>query len=96
MPFRLHGIAACLATAGALPAAADESGIALVDGPGRAQVQAACSMCHSLDYIVMNSPFQDAAAWGRTVNKMIQVYGAPLSAEDAAAIVAYLDRHYGR
>jgi hypothetical protein len=27
---------------------------------------------------------------------MIQVYGAPLSADDAAAIVAYLDRHYGK
>jgi hypothetical protein len=43
--------------------AADESGIVLAAGPGRERVQAACSMCHSLDYIVMNSPFQDKAAW---------------------------------
>lgn len=53
-------------------------------------------MCHSLDYIVMNSPFQDRAAWEKTVNKMIKVYGAPLSEEDAAAIVSYLDRSYGK
>jgi cytochrome c5 len=76
--------------------AADESSIRLADGPGLEQVQAGCSMCHSLDYIVMNSPFQDRAAWEKTVNKMIKVYGAPLSDEDAAAIVSYLDRSYGK
>jgi cytochrome c5 len=81
-----------------LPAslAADETGIVLVDGPGREQVQAACSACHSLDYIVMNSPFLDRAAWEKTVNKMVTVMGAPLTSEEAAAIVAYLDRHYGK
>jgi cytochrome c5 len=83
----------------ALPAglrAADESSLRLAEGAGRDRVQAACSMCHSVDYIVMNSPFQDAAAWEKTVNKMIKVYGAPLSPEDTAAIVAYLDGHYGK
>ena len=75
---------------------ADETSIRLSDGPGREQVQASCSMCHSLDYIVMNSPFQDRAAWEKTVTKMIKVYGAPLSDEDAAAIVSYLDRSYGK
>ena len=76
--------------------AADETSIRLTDGPGRDQVQASCSMCHSLDYIVMNSPFQDRAAWEKTVGKMIKVYGAPLSDEDAAAIVSYLDQNYGK
>jgi cytochrome c5 len=76
--------------------AADESSIRLADGPGREQAQASCSMCHSLDYIEMNSPFQDRAAWEKTVNKMIKVYGAPLSDDDAAAIVSYLDRSYGK
>jgi cytochrome c5 len=76
--------------------AADESGLRLAEGAGRERVQAACSMCHSVDYIVMNSPFQDAAAWEKTVNKMIKVYGAPLSPEEAAAIVAYLGEHYGK
>lgn len=53
-------------------------------------------MCHSLDYIVMNSPFQDQAGWEKTVRKMTAVYGAPLTAEESAAIVAYLARHYGK
>jgi hypothetical protein len=53
-------------------------------------------MCHSLDYIVMNSPFQDQSGWGKTVQKMVTVHGAPLTAEESAAIVAYLARHYGK
>jgi len=75
---------------------ADESGIVLAAGPGRDKVQAFCSMCHSLDYIVMNSPFQDKTAWEKTVRKMVTVMGAPLTAEDVAVIVTYLDDHYGR
>ena len=76
--------------------AADESALALVEGPGRERTQAACSMCHSLDYIIMNSPFQDRAGWARTVDKMRLVMGAPLSAEDAAKIVDYLEQQYGK
>jgi hypothetical protein len=53
-------------------------------------------MCHSLDYIIMNSPFQDQAGWEKTVKKMSTVFGAPLTAEDTAAIVAYLSGHYGK
>jgi len=89
----------CIGLAGAwslVAVAADETSIRLADGPGRTQVEASCSMCHSLDYIVMNSPFQDRAAWEKTVNKMVKVYGAPLDAEEAAAIVTYLDQHYGK
>ena len=84
-------LAASIATA-----AADETSIRLTEGPGLPQVQASCSMCHSLDYILMNSPFQDKAAWEKTVNKMVKVMGAPLTAEDVAAVVAYLDSHYGK
>ena len=77
-------------------AAADESSIRLPEGPGLPQVQASCSMCHSLDYILMNSPFQDKAAWEKTVNKMVKVMGAPLTPDDVTAVVAYLDTHYGK
>ena len=76
--------------------AADETGIVLVDASGRDKVQAACSACHSLDYVVMNSPFLDKAGWEKTVNKMVSVYGAPLSAADVAVIVEYLERNYGK
>ena len=88
-----------LAVSATLPAtliAEDESSIVLPDGPGRMQVQAACSMCHSLDYIVMNSHFQDKAAWEKTVKKMVTVMGAPVAADDVVIIVNYLDEHYGK
>jgi cytochrome c5 len=77
-------------------AAADETSIRLAEGAGLTQVQASCSMCHSLDYILMNSPFQDKAGWEKTVNKMVKVMGAPLTADDIATVVGYLDSRYGK
>ena len=89
-------ITSVLLAASIATAAADETSIRLTEGPGLTQVQASCSMCHSLDYILMNSPFQDKAAWEKTVNKMVKVMGAPLTADDITAVVAYLDTHYGK
>jgi cytochrome c5 len=80
----------------ALATAADETSLRLADGAGLDRVQSYCSMCHSLDYILMNSPFQDKAGWEKTVNKMVKVMGAPLPAEDVATVVGYLDSHYGK
>jgi len=74
---------------------ADESTIHLAQAEGVERVQAACAICHSLDYIVMNSPFQDRAGWEKTVTKMVKVMGAPIAPEDAAVIVDYLEKHYG-
>ena len=87
---------AVLLFAPALWVAADESDITLAEDPVRVRVQAACSMCHSLDYIEMNSPFLDRAGWERTVKKMVTVMGAPLTEEQAAEITDYLARHYGK
>lgn len=85
-----------LICAGPAPAiAADETSFVLAEGAGRDRVQAMCSMCHSLDYIVLNSPFQDRTAWEKTVRKMVTVMGAPLADEDVAVIVNYLAGHYG-
>lgn len=80
----------------AAPAQADESSVRLAAGDGVERVQASCAICHSLDYIIMNSPFQDRAGWEKTVNKMVKVMGAPIAPEDATAIVDYLERHYGK
>ena len=77
-------------------AQADESSVSLAAGEGVERVQASCAMCHSLDYIVMNSPFQDRAGWDKTVTKMVKVMGAPVPPEDALAIVDYLTANYGR
>ncbi|HZP92515.1 MAG TPA: cytochrome c [Burkholderiales bacterium] len=76
--------------------AADESGIRLKDGPGREIVEGNCVMCHSLDYIQMNSPFLDRKGWEAEVNKMIKTMGAPIGEEDARRIVDYLASRYGK
>lgn len=75
---------------------ADESQIALKDGPGRDVTAGNCQTCHSLDYIQMNSAFQDRKGWEATVNKMVKAMGAPLRAEDIPVIVDYLSAHYGK
>jgi sulfite dehydrogenase (cytochrome) subunit B len=75
---------------------AQERRLELKDGPGRAQVEANCGSCHSLDYVLMNSPFLDRQGWDGSVTKMIKVFGAPISAEDAKAIVDYLNANYGK
>jgi mono/diheme cytochrome c family protein len=75
---------------------ADESSVQLTQSDGVERVQASCATCHSLDYIVMNSPFQDRTGWDKTVTKMVKVMGAPLTPEDSAAIVDYLAAHYGK
>lgn len=85
---------ALLAAAGATQA--DETSVVLAEAAGVERVQAYCSMCHSLDYIVMNSPFQDRAGWDKTVTKMVKVMGAPLTPEDSAAVIDYLAANYGK
>ena len=82
--------------------AAQERKIELKEGPGKQQVEANCGSCHSLDYILLNSPnvfVKGATApsgWEVSVTKMIKVFGAPISPEDAKAIVEYLDTNYGK
>ena len=80
---------------GALPALADEKPIELKKAPGLDKVATNCAVCHSLDYIQMNSPFPNAALWDAEVTKMIKVYGAPITDADAATIKDYLKTNYG-
>jgi len=80
----------------AAPALAQESQVRLRDGPGRQLVEANCVMCHSLDYIPMNSPFLERKGWEASVNKMIKVMGAPIAEADAQKIVDYLASQYGK
>ena len=75
-------------------ALADED-VRLKEGVGRDVVQGNCSVCHSADYIQMNSPFMKRAAWEASVNKMIKVMGAPIRPEDVPIIVEYLTKNYG-
>jgi hypothetical protein len=80
----------------ALPVLAGENDIHLKDGPGKQAVEANCSMCHSLDYIPMNSPFLDRKGWEGSVNKMIKAMGAPIAEADVQTIVDYLAAQYGK
>jgi mono/diheme cytochrome c family protein len=79
----------------ALPAVAQEKPVTLKNAPGLDKVQGNCSGCHSLDYIVMNSPFPNAALWDAEVTKMIRAFGAPISEDDAKVIADYLKKNYG-
>jgi mono/diheme cytochrome c family protein len=79
----------------ALPAAAEEKPVELKKAPGLDKVEANCSGCHSLDYIVMNSPFLNAALWDAEVTKMIKAFGAPIGDADAKIIAEYLKTNYG-
>ena len=72
-----------------------ETSIQLAGGAQAALVQLRCSTCHSLDYIVMNSPFPTRVVWEAEVRKMMKVMGAPIPEEDVAPIVDYLTQHYG-
>ena len=91
---RIFAFAALLALV-ALPAAAEEPAVDLKPGPGLDKVQGNCTACHSLDYIQMNSPFLNAAAWTAEVTKMIKAMGAPIGDDDAKAIADYLTKNYG-
>jgi mono/diheme cytochrome c family protein len=79
-----------------LPARAAEQPVALKDASGRALVEQNCAACHSLDYVRTNAPFMNQQVWTAEVNKMINVFGAPIPAEDAKAIIEYLVANYGK
>jgi mono/diheme cytochrome c family protein len=89
----LAGVLAAAAIA--LPAAAEEKPVELKKAPGLEKVEGNCSGCHSLDYIVMNSPFPSAALWDAEVTKMIKAFGAPIDDSDAKVIADYLKKNYG-
>jgi mono/diheme cytochrome c family protein len=77
-----------------LAAAAGEESAELQDAPGRDLVVARCSVCHSVDYVQMNAPVLDRTGWEKSVRKMIDQFGAPISEADARSILDYLAANY--
>lgn len=63
----------------------------LPDGPGKAETERVCSMCHELARSI--SLRQDRAGWAATVDKMVGL-GAQASDADLRAITNYLAEHY--
>jgi cytochrome c5 len=58
-------------------------------GPGADVANTNCLACHSVG-MVMNQPVLSRAVWEAEVNKMRNVYKAPVQASDVAAITDYL------
>jgi len=80
----------------AAAAVASEKPVYLKKAPGADTVETNCAVCHTLDYIPMNSPFLNAAGWDAEVAKMVSVFGAPISPDDQRIISDYLKTNYGR
>lgn len=87
------GFAACALLSGG-SAVAGEEAIELKNGPGRDVTAARCVVCHSLDYIQMNSAVMDRSGWEKNIRKMIDRFGATVTDEEARAILDYLSRNY--
>jgi sulfite dehydrogenase (cytochrome) subunit B len=66
----------------------------LKDGPGRDLTVGRCIICHSLDYIPANAPAMDRAAWQKSLQKMRDRFGAPITDAEAKEILEYLDSNY--
>jgi cytochrome c5 len=58
-------------------------------GPGADIANSNCLACHSVG-MVMNQPVMSKAAWEAEVNKMRNVYKAPVDQSDVPAITDYL------
>ena len=84
----------CATSCASLALAAGEETVKLRDAPDRDLVVARCSTCHSVDYVQMNAPVLDPAGWQKSVRKMIDQFGAPISEADAKSIVDYLAANY--
>jgi mono/diheme cytochrome c family protein len=78
----------------AAPALAQEA-VPLKPGAGLEDVTTACGLCHTLNYIRMNSPFLPPAGWKAEVAKMRLVFGAPFDEPTADEISQYLSANYG-
>src|SRR6516162_1766253 len=79
-----------------LPCSAQaQENIALKPGFGRDLVERRCGVCHSLNYLIMNSPFLNREGWQTEVDKMVRAFGAPVGPVDTKIIVDYLVANYG-
>lgn len=67
---------------------------ALADAAGE-PVVAACSTCHSLEYITTQPRGKGAQFWRDAVAKMVNVYKAPIEQADADAVAEVLAKRFG-
>jgi mono/diheme cytochrome c family protein len=94
VPVALAALAGIAAAAGTATTPSPEEAIQLKAGEGRDLTTGRCIICHSLDYIPANAPAMDRATWQKTVQKMRERFGAPITDEEAKVIVDYLSANY--
>ena len=87
-------VAPAVAADKTIPMPADHAFATLKPGAGVEVIRQQCTPCHSTDYIV-TQPRGNAKQWDGVVTKMIKVFGAPVSDQDAKTIVEYLATQYG-
>ena len=88
--FRLVLVASMICAA---PVLAQEA-VTLKPGPGQDETTISCAVCHTLNYIRMNSVFLTPDAWKAEVTKMREAFGAPIDDDTANTIVKYLSATY--
>jgi len=66
---------------------------ALPDGPGKAVIQTACTMCHDVSTVTEKPRAPDD--WHTIIGQMVD-NGAKLTAEEQDAVYAYLVKNYGK
>jgi mono/diheme cytochrome c family protein len=93
---RMLGLSVCASLCGlsavVFAAAAEVS--ELKEGPGRDLTLGRCAVCHSTEYIPSNAPAMNRAGWQKSIQKMRERFGAPISDEEARQILDYLDANY--
>jgi mono/diheme cytochrome c family protein len=87
-------IALALVGAGGPAWEAGETAVQLQEAPGRDLTRGRCVICHSLEYIPANAPAMNRAGWQKSIQKMKDRFGAPITDEEAQQILDYLDGHY--
>jgi sulfite dehydrogenase (cytochrome) subunit B len=85
---------ACLCGVSAMVLAAAAEVSELKEAPGRDLTLGRCIVCHSVEYIPSNAPAMNRAGWQKSIQKMRERFGAPLSDEEARQILDYLDANY--
>lgn len=67
-------------------------------GPGVEVAETRCLTCHSADYVITQPRgfAQPGTFWTAEVAKMRKAYGAKITDEDSARVVAYLAATYGK
>lgn len=66
-----------------------------LSGPQAEAIVNNCMGCHSLDYITTQPTGKGAQFWRDAVNKMINVYGAPIDPAEVDALTSALQDTHG-